>query len=412
MTKTELEGDWHRVGASVDQTGAETPHFNITIHGSTWTKFVEGKPEVVEFLCDTAKKTIEFKSTPPIVYTCEMHGDAFILHNETQSQAFNRGHRLQPDVLSELEGDWHQISAMDKDGKPLTVRPVNMSFKKDQYTLAYQGGQNNRRVEVFSGKKEIRYFQEGEYNGFVQDHYLLEGDQLTIYDENRRNVYQRGHVALPKSIPAATDEQKSLWRSGIVNVIVQPRQTSAKPPEREHYGYGVIVSPQGMMISQLTLSDGDWIFFAKFDDGGVIPIKLVEEGIQGWTVFQPEQPIEVNHHYRLSTEAVGKDDEVNFWGRAAVPGNHPTLGLYKSNVTALDRKSPALGLTVWQLHAHDTLDATLPILDGNGDVLAISAIGTGDLFLAVPISQLKTMFPKSLGLLTATEKPAESKPIP
>ena len=195
---TDLEGDWHRVGASADQTGAETPHFNITIHGNTWTKFVDQKPEAIQFLCDTSKKTIEFKGAPPLVYTYEIRPDAFIVHNETQSQVFNRGHRLHSNALTELEGDWHQISATDKDGKPLTVRPVNMSFKEDRYTFAYQGGQHDRRVEVFADNKEIRYFQEGEYNGFVQDHYLLEGDQLTIYDENRRNVYQRGHVGLTR----------------------------------------------------------------------------------------------------------------------------------------------------------------------------------------------------------------------
>ncbi len=95
-----------------------------------------------------------------------------------------------------------------------------------------------------------------------------------------------------------------------------------------------------------------------------------------------------------------------------MPGNHRTLDLYKNNVTALDRKSPALGLTVWQLHSNDMLDGTLPVLDGNGDVLAIIAIGTGDLSLAVPVAELKTIFPKSIGLLTNTENPAEPAPIP
>jgi hypothetical protein len=92
QTIAELEGDWHRMSAS----GAETPHFNISIHGNTWTKFVDQNPEAVEFICDSAKKTIEFKSTPPLVYTYQVHDDSLILHNETQTQAFNRGHRLPP----------------------------------------------------------------------------------------------------------------------------------------------------------------------------------------------------------------------------------------------------------------------------------------------------------------------------
>ncbi len=189
-TIAELDGDWHRMSAS----GAETPHFNITIHGSTWTKFVEGKPEAVEFLYDTTKKTIEFKSTPPLVYTYEVHGDSLILHNETQTQAFNRGHRRPPDA-TELEGDWRQMSsATDKDGKPLTGGYASISFRKNQYTYGTERGQHRCRVDVISNKKEIRYFQEGEYNFFVQDYYLLEGDQLTIYDENRKTVYRRVKV--------------------------------------------------------------------------------------------------------------------------------------------------------------------------------------------------------------------------
>lgn len=187
QTIEELEGDWHRMSAS----GAETPHLNITIHGSTWTQIVDGKPEAIEFHCDTTSKTIEFKSSPPLVYTYEVHGESLLLHNETQTQAFNRGHGLPQDV-TELEGIWRQMSsATDKDGKPLTGGYASISFRKNQYTHETERGQHRCRVDVISNKKEIRYFHEGEYNFFVQDYYLLEGDQLTIYDENRKTVYRR-----------------------------------------------------------------------------------------------------------------------------------------------------------------------------------------------------------------------------
>ncbi len=206
-TVAELDGDWHRMSAS----GEETPHFNITIYGSTWTQFVDGKPEAIELLCDTTRKTIEFKSTPPLVYTYEFHGDSLILHNETQTQAFNRGHRLPPDV-TELEGDWRQMSSStDRDGKPLAGGYATVSFRKNQYTHEAERGQHRCRVDVISSKKEIRYFHEGEYNFFVQDHYILEGDQLTIYDENRRTIYRRVKERRPKPTRQATDEQKS-WR--------------------------------------------------------------------------------------------------------------------------------------------------------------------------------------------------------
>ena len=271
---------------------------------------------------------------------------------------------------------------------------MNLSFRNDRYTLSYQGYQNERRVEVYPDQKEIRYFADGD-DAFTRDQYLLDSDQLTIYGENRRSVYHRGHVALPKSIAKATDEQKTRWRSGIVDIIAH--DAKVPPSDHKRVGYGVILSPQMLIVAQLKLTEGDWSFFARFDDGSIVPIKIVEEGPQGWATFQPEKAIEVNHHFQLSTAAVGQHDEVNFWGRSAMVSEQPIPELFTTTVTALDRKSPAMGSTVWQLRSYDRGEGSLPILDANGDVLAIGLIGTGDLFLAVPVSQLKTMFPKSFG---------------
>lgn len=309
--------------------------------------------------------------------------------------------------VTELEGDWHLVSATDAEGKPVEFRPTNLTFKNDQYTFAYQGGQIDRRVEVYPDSKEIRYFKDD--SGFVQDHYLLESDPLTIYDENRRNVFQRGHVVLTKTIPKATDEQKSRWRSGIVEILGGPSADKTWAPQL--IGYGVIISPQMRIVSDIRLSDGDSKFYAQFDDGGVVPINILEEGPQSteetlWVTFESEEPIEANHHFRLSEATVGKGDEVHFWGRATTVSENPTLELFETAVNVLDRKAPALGQTVWQLFRHDKLDGSLPVLDSNGDLLAVTIAGTNDLLLAVPVSQLKMMFPKSFG------QPSESEPQP
>lgn len=296
--------------------------------------------------------------------------------------------------ITELEGEWHLVAAADAQGKPVEFKPANLIFKNDQYTLAYQGGQIDRRVEVYPDSKEIRYFKDD--SGFVQDHYLVEGDQLTIYNENRRNVYQRGHAVLPKTIPKATDEQKSRWRSGIVEILGGPSADN-KTWAPQLIGYGVIISPQTRIVSQTRAFDGDSAFYAKFDDGGVVPLKIVEKGSQGWLVFEPEQTVEANHIFRFSETSIGQHDEVHFWGRGT-EGDSPKLRLSKTTVSDLERKSPALGHTVWQLlFQHNKLDGSLPVLDANGDLLAITIIGSNELLLAVPVSQLKTMFPESFG---------------
>ena len=296
------------------------------------------------------------------------------------------------------------VSVTDQAGQSEEFSPANVSFRKDRYTYAYQHDQIDRRIEVYPDKKEIRYFEDGN-DAYSDSKYVLDGDQLTIVHEPQQRIYARGHVVLPKTIPKATGEQKSRWRSGIVEILTQLRKDPAA--KTQLVGYRVIVSPQMRIVSQIRLSDGDWAFFAKFDDGGNVPISILEEGPLGWVTFETEQPIEANHHFRLSEATVGQGDEVHFWGRAATVSENPSLELFETTVNDLDRKAPALGQTVWQLFRHDKLDGSLPILDANGDLLAITLVGTNELLLAVPVAELKTMFPKSIGLLTNTENPAE-----
>ena len=98
---------------------------------------------------------------------------------------------------SEIEGDWHLVSVMDENGKPLDTQPENISFQKDKYTRDYPGGQNHCRVEIDPHLNHIGYFEQGDDRMFSPDNYLLEGDQLTIFNESRKTVYRRGSVPLP-----------------------------------------------------------------------------------------------------------------------------------------------------------------------------------------------------------------------
>ncbi len=111
--------------------------------------------------------------------------------------------RRRPAPVTELEGHWHLVSATDKSGRPVEVSPANVSFRKDRYTYADQDFQIDRRIEVYPDNKEIRFFADGN-DAYSESRYLLDCDQLTIADESQQRVYARGHVALPKSIPAAT----------------------------------------------------------------------------------------------------------------------------------------------------------------------------------------------------------------
>ncbi len=78
------------------------------------------------------------------------------------------------------------------------------------------------------------------------------------------------------------------------------------------------------IVSQTRAFDADSAFYAKFDDGGVVPLKIVEKGSQGWLAFEPEQAIEANHTFRLSETSIGQHDEVHFWGRGT-EGDSPNF---------------------------------------------------------------------------------------
>ncbi len=171
--------------------------------------------------------------------------------------------------ITELEGDWHLVSGTDSLGKAVEVSPYNMSFKNDVCTIAFQGDQFVRRVRV--DPDSTRIFGYMDNRAFLADNYRVEGDQLTLSGDGVTMVYHRGHIARPKTIPNATEEQKSRWRSGIVEILGGRATNKTWAPQL--IGYGVIISSQMQIVSQIRLSDGDSAFFAQFDDGGVVRSK-------------------------------------------------------------------------------------------------------------------------------------------
>ena len=66
---------------------------------------------------------------------------------------------------------------------------------------------------------------------------------------------------------------------------------------------------------------------------------------------------------------------------------------------------------VWQLEESTNKDqlGDLPVLTPQGELVALTLQGTGDLLLAVPVGQLKELFPKTLGQEAA--KQADTPPV-
>ena len=322
-------------------------------------------------------------------------------------------------VVTELEGNWHLVAYYDHEGKPQETLPSNRSFRGDESSFVRPGYRHDCRIKVDPIRKTLWSYSREEDGSFGQDYYELKGNQLILRNEPGAvgyQVFERGLVRIPSAVPPATSEQKLLWRSAIVEIAIYPSIVSPRSQDELVIGRGIVISSDGMILSQFPVSeDGDFSqtnIKAKFDDGSNIPLKLIEEAGQGWAVLQPEQQIDVNHFFELSTTEVQLHDEVRVWGPDHSQAGSESLAPFANTVSALDRKYPALGIAVWQLRiGHRPVPGT-PILDADGDLLGITITGAQDLLLAIPVAELKAMFPKSLGLLTDTEKPAEPAPIP
>ncbi len=308
-------------------------------------------------------------------------------------------------TVTELEGDWHLVTYYDHEGKPQERLPSNRSFRGDQSSFVRPGYRHDCRIKVDPIKKTLWSYSKEEDGSFGQDYYELKGDQLILRNEPGAvgyQVFERGLVRIPSVVPPATEEQKLLWRSAIVEIVTYGDSHVNNGGENV-VGRGVVVSPGGLILAHLA---GRWDpplkdrkVMAKFDDGSQISLTVVEEG-DGFIAFQPEKPINVNHYFKVSQTVVQPHDEVRIWGPDHSQAGSQSLAPYADRVTVLDRKHPALGIAVWQLRFSQHAVQGTPILDAQGDLLGITITGTRDLLLAVPVAQLKALFPKSLGQLT------------
>lgn len=319
--------------------------------------------------------------------------------------------------VSELEGDWHLVTYFDQKGEQREMSPTNWTFRGDQRSIVWPGGGYDCRIKVDPIKKTLWSYSKKEDGSFGQDYYELKGNQLILRNEPGAvgyQVFERGLVRIPSAVPPATPEQKLLWRSAIVEIVVFSMNSQA--PRERVIGRGVVISSDGKILSQMSVDEnGDLAkekIKARFDDGTVIPLKLIEEAGQGWSVLLPELPIRDNHYFELSTSEVQLQDEVRVWRPEDSPFLSESLAPFGNTVTALDRKYPPLGIAVWQLRFSRRAVLGTPILDADGDLLGITITGAQDLLLAIPVAELRAMFPKSLGLLKDAEKAAEFPTIP
>ncbi|MCP4858473.1 MAG: hypothetical protein GY903_28690 [Fuerstiella sp.] len=310
-------------------------------------------------------------------------------------------------ATSELEGEWHRVpfqgTSIAAGGRDSTIRPYNRTFRGDRSIVEWSGGGHECRIQLNPEAKTIWYFSDEEDGSFFEDHYELKGDQLFLRDapEHEPKVFERGHVRIPNVVPTVTSQQQTLWRSAVVEIIVSGihDEESGDPGP---IGFGVVVQADGTLVSHLS---GDWSstirdwpnINAQFDDGSKIPLQVVEVS-SDIVILRPKNKVNLNHHFSLSIRPPEIGDEVNI-GQMAVPtlDNGDVYSLVATNATLsqTDRHVAGRGSTVWQLASTGRIPNSrcLPVLSGNGRLLAITMVDTGGLLLAISAGQLREMFP-------------------
>lgn len=367
----------------------------------------EGKnfmPGIIEFSDDLVRichaNTFDSHAKRPEVFAVEKDTDIFVL-------------RRRPAPISELEGDWHRVASRDEKGHSKDVTPCNTTFRGDRYTATFPGGTFACRIQINSEPKTIWYFSKEEDGTFMMDHFELKGDQLILRDSmNREEVFERDHIRIPSVVPSATDSQESRWRSAVVEIMVSGKPDISDNSPRK-IGFGIIMATDGTMISHMS---GGWAtaiknwpnIDARFDDGSVVPLQVIEEGGSGFLVLRPKESINVNHHFQLSNRPTEIGDQV-YVGQMVVTSIESGLYSLAATIVKLgqtDRLVAMLSVPVWQLTPAIRIPNSFcfPVLSEDGKLLAITLADTGGLLLAVPVERLKEMFPKSLNPPSSTDE--------
>ena len=332
------------------------------------------------------------------------------------------------DPESPLAGKWH-LSSEEVDGN-ITGERINLSIHGDVWQRKGIGNSEESighyRIWV---KKDQRSYVVTDWpliNGRLivkeSGSYEINDDSLILRPSGEHQIVQvwkKGHRKLIGPLAPATEAQKLRWRSGVVEIFVDrdnPREVAERP-----LCHGVLVSTEGLILCQFPEyvhidPESKDKFLARFDDGSDVKLTMVEDAGGGWYAFKPAKEVRVNHFFPLASSPPAVADDVHVWGmdRSNV---EPTVCVNTSKIMLLDRRIASIREPVWQLSKPDRIGGaaeSLLVLSADGELLAITPKGTGDLLLAIPVKQLRAMFPKAFPgtAETPAEQPQAGQTLP
>ncbi len=387
-------------------------------------------PGIIEISDDLIRICTSESQQRPEVFSVGENTDIYVLSQRAAAPA-----------ITELEGDWHleSLTVFSQESHP----PMNLTVRGDQYvTISPPDDRTAHQISIDAKagtfQLERSVVSEGSTAQITeQGTYTLRGDHLTLQTSKtitrttrvggeggeERSVgivrtWRRGHRPFPMTLPPATKDQETRWRSAIVEILVSGKPDAIQNGGQK-IGFGVIVAADGTLISHMgggwSSTIRDWPNVdARFDDGSLVPLQIVESGGSGFVILRPQQSVHLNHYFPLSEVTTGIGDEV-YIGQMALTALEG--GLYRMVATAgtltqTDRRVATLGTPVWQLTSPERIPNSFcfPVLSKDGELLAITLADTGGLLLAMPVGQLKEAFPKTLGQEAAQQ--ADTPPVP
>jgi hypothetical protein len=205
-----------------------------------------------------------------------------------------------------------------------------------------------------------------------------------------------------------TAAQRARWEAATVILSQSTEDGSA------FFGVGVVVSPDGHILTQIPPHRTGGKLIAQFDDGGHIDVEPILEPGARLAILKPTGAIRVQHFLPLAPAEVKEGQELFLVGFEEVPGRPYVI--HRTHVTFAERRVAGLETPIIQLQPDAAIESvSSPVITADGRLVGLTAVvgagyPSGGRVFALPSAALLQMC-QDAGLdLSATATGAGGRP--
>jgi serine/threonine protein kinase len=308
------------------------------------------------------------------------------------------------DGATELEGIWHLESVIGLDGKPRKLQLYDhWTFRGHRLLCEFAAaGHWACDVEVDSIAKTIRYLKDGKELPSNAD-YVLEGDQLTIFDQPpHRRVFRRGRGLIPVAV-------KTQWTADSLVTITFTGTTDGASITASGIGWRVDDAGHILVPSHVVPECDDEAIELRYASGGHCSATRLK--ILGHlTLLKSDQVVNGPAISLNSETSLTSGDAVsailnrtdNVLGSIVEP--RKTIALSELEGVKFNPELRFQNIITTDFVADDTTLSGAPLLTKDGDVAGmIIRLGSAQL-IAIPVAEIREV-------LKQLQQVANSDPI-